>query len=567
MNIKFFLILYLSVSAYLTNSTAQSSLFEWTKQIGGNSNEFATAVELDNQGNIYCTGAISDTTYFADSVFVTGFDNVFISKFLPNGQLDWIRICGGIWSDRGLDLKIDNNNNVIVTGYFKNTATFGDTTLTSLGYEDVFVVKYTSEGDFEWVVHGAGTNRSEGLCLAIDLNNNIFISGYFEASFSISSFNLTAPDIATMFLAKIAEDGTVLWAEQAGGQQFSESTSNDLICDNNGHVIVTGFFNESFIIQDTTLYSFDDSDDIFIIKYDTNGNKVWIVQAGGDNSDLATAITTDGPGNIYVTGQFRGTATFGSFTLNTLNNNIDVFYCKINSLGVFEWVKQSTGMLTDSPNSIFYNSNYGLVLCGSYEGEFNIGDSTFNSSGADDIFLFSFGTEGTFISAISLGEPAGDDVAYDIYLDQNNKAYLIGKFHHSILIGDTLLVSYGLADVFITKINLDQINEVEYISFVQPDLIHLHQNYPNPFNPNTVIGYQLPVNGNVTLKIYDFLGNEITTLVDEYMPAGIYEVEFQSAVGNRQLASGIYFYQLKVFDRESGSGQVFVQTKKMLLIK
>ena len=90
----------------------------------------------------------------------------------------------------------------------------------------------------------------------------------------------------------------------------------------------------------------------------------------------------------------------------------------------------------------------------------------------------------------------------------------------------------------------------------------LEQNYPNPFNPTTVISYQLPVSSNVTLKVYDLLGNDVATLVDEYKPAGSYEVEFHATSSFRlvrNLASGIYFYQLKV-----GS---LIQTKKMLLIR
>ncbi len=92
-----------------------------------------------------------------------------------------------------------------------------------------------------------------------------------------------------------------------------------------------------------------------------------------------------------------------------------------------------------------------------------------------------------------------------------------------------------------------------------PAEFHLFQNYPNPFNPNTRIMYQSPVGSKQTLKIYDVLGNEVASLVDEYKPAGYYEVEFQSNFGNRQLASGVYFYRLI-------SGE-FVQTKKMLLTK
>ncbi|MBK9097683.1 MAG: T9SS type A sorting domain-containing protein [bacterium] len=87
----------------------------------------------------------------------------------------------------------------------------------------------------------------------------------------------------------------------------------------------------------------------------------------------------------------------------------------------------------------------------------------------------------------------------------------------------------------------------------------LLQNYPNPFNPSTKISWQSPVGSWQTLKVFDVLGNEIATLVDEYKPAGVYEVEFQSTVGSHQLASGIYYYQLKAAN--------YVETKKMILLR
>jgi hypothetical protein len=90
---------------------------------------------------------------------------------------------------------------------------------------------------------------------------------------------------------------------------------------------------------------------------------------------------------------------------------------------------------------------------------------------------------------------------------------------------------------------------------VLPNEFVLQQNYPNPFNPSTVINYQLPVSGQVTLKVYDVLGNEVATLVNEYRDAGTYETEFNE----EKLSSGVYFYQLK-----AGS---FFETKKMVYLK
>lgn len=115
-------------------------------------------------------------------------------------------------------------------------------------------------------------------------------------------------------------------------------------------------------------------------------------------------------------------------------------------------------------------------------------------------------------------------------------------------------------------VGLDGVKLLGSVTDVEDDLLLvssylLEQNYPNPFNPSTVISYQLPVSGNVTLKVFDILGNEIATLVDEFKSAGRYQMSFniQSSANKKQLSSGVYFYKLKAGD--------YSAVKKMLLIK
>jgi hypothetical protein len=112
-------------------------------------------------------------------------------------------------------------------------------------------------------------------------------------------------------------------------------------------------------------------------------------------------------------------------------------------------------------------------------------------------------------------------------------------------------------------------NSIE-VEIMSPIEFSLYQNYPNPFNPSTVIGYQLPVSSFVTMKVYDALGNEVATLVNEYKIAGKHEVEF-SAISEQESsirypASGIYFYQLRATPTDGQAGD-FIQTRKMILIK
>jgi hypothetical protein len=100
---------------------------------------------------------------------------------------------------------------------------------------------------------------------------------------------------------------------------------------------------------------------------------------------------------------------------------------------------------------------------------------------------------------------------------------------------------------------------------VLPTEFSLSQNYPNPFNPSTNIQYAVSSAQFVQLKIYDLLGREVATLVNEEKPAGYYNVQF--SINDMQLGSGIYFYKLQIGNPSASSGQGFVETKKMILLK
>jgi len=125
-----------------------------------------------------------------------------------------------------------------------------------------------------------------------------------------------------------------------------------------------------------------------------------------------------------------------------------------------------------------------------------------------------------------------------------------GRYNISVLLND----GYGGADT------LNYILRVEIATGIKPEEslpteFVLFQNYPNPFNPNTTISWQSPVSSHQTLKVYDVLGNEVATLVDEYKPAGRYEIEFNAS----ELPSGTYFYRLRA--------GAYINTKKLILLK
>jgi len=130
---------------------------------------------------------------------------------------------------------------------------------------------------------------------------------------------------------------------------------------------------------------------------------------------------------------------------------------------------------------------------------------------------------------------------------------------HGIILKTTDGGSSWIQKQVITDLAQDKSNDITSYN--------LMQNYPNPFNPSTSIQYSVSSRQFVSLKVYDLLGREVATLVDEEKPAGSYRVEFSTGLIQQSLPSGVYFYQLRAGDPSTGSGQSFVETKKMVLMK
>ena len=552
---KNFLQCFIVLIIFSSTTIAQNSYLDWFFHGGGGSNEVARDVYVDNFGYIYFVSEVTDTTVFPDTTFVANFADVCLTKLNPAGEIVWIRLMGGTGLDRGLDIKTDDNDDIIVTGFFSGTASFGTTTLISSGYTDVFVAKYNPNGVFQWVVQGAGPDHDEGLCIAVDDLNNIYAGGYFETSLQIGSFNLSTTSNATMFYTKISSNGTVLWAEQAVMVDYGESFAES-ICFDGFDIVLTGHFDNAMIFDGDTLYSYDDSEDVFIAKIDITGTKVWLKQAGGDYDDGGSAIIADDFGNIFLAGYFSHTANFGTFQFTSTDNNSDVFISGLDVNGNFTWADHGSGPGYDYPTSISYNPANGISVCGVTTGGFSIGSSTFVGDATDDIFIANYFNTGILKNVIYTGG-LGEERVFDVYLDDNNSGFIVGSFSGSMEISDTTIIALTTStDLYIAKLNMNNISDVEdYTNELLLNKFELSQNYPNPFNPATKIKYQIPELSFINIKVYDVLGNEVATLVKDEKPAGEYEVEFKGD----GLTSGIYFYQLK-------AGK-FIQTKKMLLIK
>jgi hypothetical protein len=231
-----------------------------------------------------------------------------------------------------------------VTGRFAGTATFGagddnQTMLTTAGGLDVFVAKYAHDGTLLWATSAGGSSVDEVAGIATDPRGNSYVTGRFEgtATFGAGEDNRTVLNSAgsfDVFVAKYAPDGTLLWATTAGGSDFDQGLG--IATDPRGNSYVTGLFAGTATFgagdDNQTVLTSAGGSDVFVAKYAPDGTLLWATTAGGSSVDEGYGIATDPRGNSYVTGWFRGTATFGAGedyqTVLTTAGSFDVFVAK-----------------------------------------------------------------------------------------------------------------------------------------------------------------------------------------------------------------------------------------------
>ncbi|MBK8846298.1 MAG: SBBP repeat-containing protein [Bacteroidetes bacterium] len=348
-----------------------SGNFIWAKSAGGTSSSYSysNSVATDFSGNIFITGVfvgptITFGTTTLTNVGTSGFD-IFLTKYDSNGNVIWAKSAGGNWSDQSLSVSTDISGNVFITGLFSYQITFGTTPLTGAGDLDIFIVKYDSSGNVLWAKSEGGTGDDRGYCVATDANGNIFITGPFDSpTITFGATTLTKGGITDIFIAKYDSSGNVLWAKRAGGTKYDIGIS--VATDASGNVFMTGYFGSPTIKFGTTTLTKTgvNSLDIFITKYNPNGNVLWAKGAGGTAGEIGYSVATDTSGNAFVSGYFASpTITFGTTTLSNAGSN-DIFITKYSASGNVLWAKGVGGIDSDVGHSVCTNTSGDVFITG-----------------------------------------------------------------------------------------------------------------------------------------------------------------------------------------------------------
>lgn len=455
MQIKLLSAAFTLILTQLLNQTGLAQDWRWAKAAGGNGDDHAAAIAVDAAKNTYVTGYYVNTATFG-SINLTnaGSRDIFIARYDANGQVVWAQRAGGSGLDEGRGIALDGLGNVYVAGYFNNIAAFNTSppavNLSTAGGQDIFVAKYNSNGGLVWVKRFGSTLNDEAFAITASTTGEVSITGMFRGTVAFGASNLTSSGSSSldMMLVKLDASGNVLWAQKGGGT--GSDFGRAIASDASGNYYVTGDFTGSATFGSVTLAGESNSQDAFFAKYNNLGVLQWVKRGGAGFPDFGKGIQADGAGNVYATGYFAGNATFGSLAINH-GTNYDAFIVKFDASGNGIWVKKAGGTGTDYGQALATDAAGNSFITGYFEATAAFGNTSLTSAGTTDVFIAQYSSDGDLIVAKRAGG-TGSDQGTGVALDASGEAYLTGSFKGPGNFGTTTVqTNANSVDVFIAK--------------------------------------------------------------------------------------------------------------------
>jgi hypothetical protein len=412
-------------------------------------------------------------------------------------------------------------------------------TISTISGEEIFLMRFDSNGDSLWYKRFDGGNFAYGSSVKQTSDGGFIITG--------SKRYLPLPGEMDIWLIKTDDIGDTLWTKTFGDNPSWERGYDVQQTTDDGYIIIGGSGDNG-----------NSNYKAFLVKTDSNGDTLWTKTYGHcglgasvqQTNDGGYIIATNGPrllktdvnGDTLWTKPYGGNAvqqtTDGGYIITGLKG-LDAWLIKTNGYGDTLWTKTFGDSLRDIAYSVQQTTDGGYIIAGSGSGPW-LGDPTY-------LFVAKF-------------DVSGDILWTKIFWDNENiyLGYSIKQtFDNGYIIGGTSIIDYGnyyKRNIWLIKLAPD-ITSIIKTPPIKVKTYILYQNYPNPFNPSTTIKFDLPKTSEVSLKVFNILGEEVATLVSDRLSAGSYSYEWDAS----RLASGVYLYRL-----QAGN---YVETREMVLMR
>lgn len=395
--------------------------FAWAKRGGLWAYDYGYGITTDNFGNVYVSGKYEMNANFNGVVLpCQGNHDIFLASYSPSGSLNWIRTAGGYTGDYATCVATDKTSSVYIAGEIegdnaKIVFPGSATTLQCISSNDIFLAKYSLSGNLIWARSAGGYDYEKALGITYDGIGNVYICGLFRGSAKFGGVStIYSSGDNDIFIAKYDKDGNFKWVRKAGSAGRDEAKS--ITCDASGNIYITGLYKNGCQFGNQTLYAPNGFFNLFLARYDTNGNLIWVKSGGGNYDDVGWGVTAASNGKIYVAGEFNATATFSGQSIWT-SGSADVLVACYDASGSIQWLKRAGGSGVDRARGIGSVGSR-ILLTGQFGNTASFGGITKTASDASDIFMAGMDLAGNFLWAASAG--GGADAFEDLGYESGN---------------------------------------------------------------------------------------------------------------------------------------------------
>ena len=424
----------------------------WSKRFGTSTYQFGRSVAVDASKNVIITGEFVHAVDFGGGgLTAAGSEDIFVAKLDAAGDHVWSKRFGDADPQKGLSAAVDASGNAIVTGCFEGAVDFGGDSLTSAGSGDIFVAKFDAAGNHLWSKRFGDSTHQEGLNVMADALGNVIVTGFFRGTVDFGGGPLTEVGGFDIFVAKFDADGNHVWSKRFG--DGSTQLPWGATVDGAGSVIVTGEFDGTVDFGGGVLTSAGNND-IFVAKLDAAGSHVWSQRFGGSLAEGASSVATDASGNVYLTGYFLDTVNFGGADLVSAGFS-DIFLAKFISTGAHQWSKRFGDGDGQTARSVAAFGSGDVILTGVFEGTINLGGGVLTSAGGGDTFVAKFDAAGNHLGSKRFGDASPQDI-WGAAVEGSGNTIVIGGFEWSVNFGGGVLTSAGDRDIFLVSFFNDE---------------------------------------------------------------------------------------------------------------
>ncbi|MBI2639396.1 MAG: fibronectin type III domain-containing protein [Candidatus Sungbacteria bacterium] len=289
----------------------------WLRMIGTTAGDIFTSVSGDSSGNVYAAGG---TYGNFDGYGSNGSEDAVLVKYDSSGTKIWSKPRGTSGLDRYEAVSVDSSSGSIYAGGLVGGSLIGEP---YAGANDAFLVKYASDGSIAWTRIFGTSGLDKITAIKVDGSSNIYVSGWIGGAFGGQSFGGGSYDA---FVAKYSSGGDRLWIRFAGGS--GTEIGEGIGVDSSGNSYLIGYTNASFDSQ-----TYGGQWDIFVTKFDSSGNKIWTRFFGDADNELTHGGAVDSSGNVYVAGYYYGSSFYNQSNVGSG----DIFLMKVDSSGNKVW--------------------------------------------------------------------------------------------------------------------------------------------------------------------------------------------------------------------------------------